>query len=58
MERQPAKRPGIRGLHQILTAWLLFVEDSASFPDGSNGIGDYLHVLHDAIELDGLEGLD
>ena len=40
----------------ILTAWLLFVEDSASFPDGSNGIGDYLHVLHDAIELDGLEG--
>jgi len=40
----------------ILTAWLLFVEDSASFPDGSNGIGDYLHVLHDAIELDGLDG--
>jgi len=40
----------------ILTAWLLFVEDSASFPDGSNGMGDYLHVLHDAIELDGLDG--
>ena len=40
----------------ILTAWLLFVEDSASFPDGSNGIDDYLHVLHDAIELNGLEG--
>ena len=40
----------------ILTTWLLFVEDSASFPDGSNGIGDYLHVLHDAIELNGLEG--
>jgi hypothetical protein len=39
-----------------LTPWLLFVEDSASFPDGSNGVGDYLHVLHDAIELDGLEG--
>ncbi|MDP6221260.1 MAG: hypothetical protein QGG76_06700, partial [Candidatus Thalassarchaeaceae archaeon] len=30
------------------TAWLLFVEGSASFPDGSNGIGDYIHVLHDA----------
>ena len=41
---------------KILTAWLLFVEDSASFPDGSNGMGDYLHVLHDAIELDGLGG--
>ena len=39
-----------------LTPWLLFVEDSASFPDGSNGVGDYLHVLHDAIELEGLEG--
>jgi len=39
-----------------LTPWLLFVEDSASFPDGSNGVEDYLHVLHDAIELDGLEG--
>ncbi len=40
----------------IITAWLLFVEDSASFPDGSNGIGDYLHVLHDAVELEELEG--
>ena len=30
-----------------LTPWLLFVEDSASFPDGSNGVGDYLHVIHD-----------
>jgi len=39
-----------------LTPWLLFVEDSASFPEGSNGVGDYLHVLHDAVELDGPEG--
>jgi hypothetical protein len=39
-----------------LTPWLLFVEDSASFPEGSNGVGDYLHVLHDAVELDGQEG--
>mgnify|MGYP001304822955 FL=1 len=38
------------------TVWLLFVEDSASFPDGSNGIGDYIHVLHDAVQLDGLIG--
>ena len=40
-----------------LTPWLLFVEDSASFPEGSNGVGDYLHVLHDAIELDGPGGI-
>ncbi len=40
-----------------LTPWLLFVEDSASFPEGSNGVGDYLHVLHDAVELDGPEGI-
>ena len=39
-----------------LTPWLLFVEDSASFPEGSNGVGDYLHVLHDAVELNALEG--
>ena len=39
-----------------LTPWLLFVEDSASFPEGSNGVGDYLHVLHDAVELNSLEG--
>jgi glutaredoxin len=37
-------------------AWLLFVEDSASFPNGSNGVGDYDHVLHEAVELDGLIG--
>ena len=39
-----------------LTPWLLFVEDSASFPEGSNGVGDYLHVLHDAVEINALEG--
>ena len=39
-----------------LTPWLLFVEDSASFPEGSNGVSDYLHVLHDAVELNSLEG--
>jgi len=39
-----------------LTPWLLFVEDSASFPEGSNGVSDYLHVLHDAVELNALEG--
>ncbi len=39
-----------------LTAWLLFVEDSANFPEGSNEVGDYLHVLHDTVQLDGLSG--
>lgn len=39
-----------------LTPWLLFVEDNASFPEGTNGVGDYLHVLHDAVELEQLEG--
>ena len=39
-----------------LTPWLLFVEESASFPDGSNGVGDYLHVLHHAVELDDSSG--
>jgi len=39
-----------------LTPWLLFVEDSASFPEGSNGVSDYPHVLHDAVELNALEG--
>ena len=48
--------PGSGDSTIILTAWLLFVEDSASFPDGSNGMGDYLHVLHDAVELEGSEG--
>jgi len=38
------------------TAWLLFIEDSASFPNGSNGVGDYVHVLHEAVPLDGLMG--
>ena len=41
---------------ESLTAWLLFVEDSANFPEGSNEVGDYLHVLHDAVQLDGLSG--
>ncbi len=39
-----------------LTPWLLFVEDSASFPEGTNGLENYLHVLHDAVELEELEG--
>ena len=52
-----ARDPDTEGTSAIiLTPWLLFIEDSASFPEGSNGVGDYLHVLHDAVELSGLEG--
>ena len=36
--------------------WILFVEDSAYFPDGSNGLEYYSHVLHEAIELEGEDG--
>ncbi len=46
----------VGGCCLTLTPWLLLVEDSASFPEGTNGIGDYLHVLHDAVELEELEG--
>ena len=46
----------IGGCCLTLTPWLLFVEDSASFPEGTNGLEDYLHVLHDAVELEEMEG--
>ena len=39
--------------NQETTAWLMFVEDSANFEDGSNGLGDYHHVLHESIMLEG-----
>ncbi len=38
---------------QKTTAWLMFVEDSANFEDGSNGLDDYRHVLHESIMLEG-----
>tara|TARA_B100001250_G_scaffold86148_1_gene71269 strand:+ start:2086 stop:3081 length:996 start_codon:yes stop_codon:yes gene_type:complete len=38
------------------TAWLLFVEDVAYFPEGSNDLEYYHHVLHHVILLDGLDG--
>jgi len=39
-----------------LSPWILFVEDSTYFPDGSNGLEYYSHVLHEAIEMEGEEG--
>ena len=41
---------------QQTTAWLMFVEDSAHFSEGSNNLEDYLHVLHEAIALDSDSG--
>tara|TARA_A100001037_G_C15151789_1_gene639747 strand:+ start:1886 stop:2818 length:933 start_codon:yes stop_codon:yes gene_type:complete len=32
-------------------AWILFVEDNAYYPDGSNGVENYGHVLHEAVML-------
>ncbi len=34
-----------------VSAWLMFVEDIANFPDGSNGKGNYSHVLHEAVNI-------
>ncbi|MDG1540846.1 MAG: hypothetical protein P8Q46_04770 [Candidatus Thalassarchaeaceae archaeon] len=34
-----------------ITSWLMFVENSAYFPEGSNGKGNYSHVLHEAINI-------
>jgi len=34
-----------------VNSWLMFVEDIAYFPEGSNGKGNYSHVLHEAVNL-------
>ena len=34
-----------------VTSWLMFVEHSAHFPEGSNGKGNYSHVLHEAVNI-------
>jgi hypothetical protein len=39
-----------------ISAWLLFVEDVAYFPEGSNDLEYYNHVLHHVILLDELDG--
>ena len=41
---------------QTTTPWILFVEDSANFKDGSNNLEDYLHVNHAANQLSGTNG--
>lgn len=41
---------------QRTTPWILFVEDSANFEDGSNGLEDYVHVAHSAVQLEGTNG--
>ena len=37
-----------------LSPWVLFIEDSAYFPEGTNGLDYYHHVLHEAYEFDAL----
>lgn len=34
-----------------ISSWLMFVEQSAYFPEGSNGKGNYSHVLHEAVNI-------
>ena len=39
-----------------LTPWIMFIEQVASFPEGSNGKGNYSHILRDTIQLPNLQG--
>ena len=34
-----------------IEAWVLFIEDNAHYPEGSNGVENYGHVLHEAVLL-------
>ncbi|MBI87940.1 MAG: hypothetical protein CMB67_02785 [Euryarchaeota archaeon] len=34
-----------------VAGWLMFVENSANFPDGSNGKENYSHILHEAVNI-------
>ena len=43
---------------QTTTPWIVFVEDSANFEDGSNNLEDYLHVNHAASQLSGTNGTE
>ncbi len=37
-----------------LSPWVMFIEDSIHYPEGTNGLDYYIHVLHEAYEFDGL----
>jgi len=39
-----------------LTPWIMFVEKVASFPEGSNGKGNYSNILMDTIQLPSSQG--
>ena len=43
---------------QTTTPWIVFVEDSANFEEGSNNLEDYLHVNHAASQLSGTNGTE
>jgi hypothetical protein len=39
-----------------LSPWIMFVEETAHYPEGSNGLEDYSHVLRETLQLQGEEG--
>ena len=41
---------------QTTTPWILFVEDSANFDEGSNNLEDYHHVNHASNQISGANG--
>ena len=43
---------------QTTTPWVLFIEDSARFEDGSNNLEEYIHVNHAAVQLSGFNGTE
>tara|TARA_B100001173_G_scaffold62537_1_gene52745 strand:+ start:1912 stop:2835 length:924 start_codon:yes stop_codon:yes gene_type:complete len=40
-----------------LIPWIMFVEETAYYPDGSNGLEHYSHVLRESIQLEGEDGI-
>ena len=50
------RSPSITVVGANLDAPRIFVEDVAYFPEGSNDLEYYHHVLHHVILLDGLDG--
>lgn len=39
-----------------LSPWIMFVEETAHYPEGSNGLEHYSHVLRETLQLQGEEG--
>ncbi len=39
-----------------LSPWIMFVEETAHYPEGSNGLEHYSHILRETIQLEGDDG--